>query len=153
MASHTVTIAVLGPWSLRTSRQFWEGFTPSALPQSRLERDASLRTIFRVDCDWSAARADVTQRGQTALVDIFRQPFRLDGVSDPMPITASVGIAVGHRETPEDLLHEADMALYKAKAAGRNWFEVFRPEMGTDVQRRDELEFDVRSALESNQFQ
>ncbi len=104
--------------------------------------------ILLDDVSVSGAPETVAQR----ILDIFRQPFHLDGVSDPMPITASVGIAVGHRETPEALLHEADMALYQAKAAGKNCYEVFHPEMGTEVQRRDELEFDLRSALESNQF-
>ncbi|WP_375478962.1 putative bifunctional diguanylate cyclase/phosphodiesterase [uncultured Jatrophihabitans sp.] len=87
------------------------------------------------------------------LLDVFRQPFDLDGAAHPVLITASVGIALGHRDTPEQLLHEADVALYQAKAAGKNCYEVFRPEMDTEVQRHDELEFDLRSALEGGQFQ
>jgi diguanylate cyclase (GGDEF)-like protein len=86
------------------------------------------------------------------LLEVIRQPFHLAGIPTPMLITASVGIAVGHRETPEELLREADLALYQAKSAGKNCYEVFRPEMGTAVQHRYELEFDLRAALEGGQY-
>jgi diguanylate cyclase (GGDEF)-like protein len=86
------------------------------------------------------------------LLELLRQPFHLPGVKAPMSITASVGIAVGHRETPEELLREADVALYQAKAAGKNCYEVFRTEMGTALQHRHTLEFDLRGALEADQF-
>ena len=61
---HEVSIDVQGPWSLATSRRFWEGFSPAALAaQPEPER---LRTVFRVDRDWSRAAVEVTQRGGTA---------------------------------------------------------------------------------------
>ena len=57
-------IDVRGPWSLATSRRFWEGFTPAALtPQ---DGGAVLRTVVRVDRDWSRAEVEVTQAGGTA---------------------------------------------------------------------------------------
>ena len=60
---------VQGPWSLATSQAFWEGFTPSALPGPE-EQDGVLRTVFRVDADWSRAEAEVSQDGQTATVTV-----------------------------------------------------------------------------------
>jgi DNA-3-methyladenine glycosylase II len=69
MAKHTVRRVVAGPWSLATSRAFWEGFTPSALP-GRDEQDGALRTVFRVDADWSRAEAAVAQEGGTAAVSV-----------------------------------------------------------------------------------
>ncbi len=86
------------------------------------------------------------------LMEAMRQPFQLKGSATPVLITASVGIAVGNRETPEQLLREADMALYQAKAAGKNNFDVYRTQMGTELQRRYELEFDLRAALECGQL-
>jgi DNA-3-methyladenine glycosylase II len=68
---HTLTFDVLGPWSLRTSRAFWEGFTPSALPArsgSDAEDEETLQTVFRVDHDWSRAEARVTQDDGTATI-------------------------------------------------------------------------------------
>ena len=66
MAGRVAEFEVLGPWSLGTSRQFWEGFTPAAL-----KRDSSgpgLRTVFCVEGDWRRAEAEVTQAGDTARV-------------------------------------------------------------------------------------
>jgi DNA-3-methyladenine glycosylase II len=61
---HEVTVPVLGPWSLATSRMFWEGFAPAALAPTR---DATrLRTVFRVEADWSRAEVEVTQHRQAA---------------------------------------------------------------------------------------
>lgn len=57
-------VDLLGPWSLATSRRFWEGFTPAALP-GHADPDV-LHTVFRVDRDWSRAEVDVTQHGDTA---------------------------------------------------------------------------------------
>ncbi len=86
------------------------------------------------------------------LLELIRQPFEISGVPSPIAMTASVGIASGTQESPEELLREADMALYQAKAAGRNCYETFGPEMGSDIQRRYELEFDLRGAREGGQF-
>jgi DNA-3-methyladenine glycosylase II len=66
MAERVATFEVLGPWSLETSRRFWEGFTPAALAS---EQDGSrLHTVFRADGDWRRAEATVTQDGDTARV-------------------------------------------------------------------------------------
>jgi len=86
------------------------------------------------------------------LLDVMRQPFDLDETSSPMSINTSIGIAVGDREAGGDLLRDADVALYQAKAAGKNRYEVFHPAMQTEISRRIELEFDVRLAIERDQF-
>lgn len=65
MRRHEITVAVRGPWSLATSRVFWEGFTPSALAAA--DGDA-LRTVFRVERDWSRAAVEVVQQGDEARV-------------------------------------------------------------------------------------
>jgi diguanylate cyclase (GGDEF)-like protein len=66
------------------------------------------------------------------LFDVMRQPFDLDGVTLPFSVSISVGIAMGDRAEPGDLLRDADVALYQAKAAGKNRAEVFHPQMQTD---------------------
>ncbi|MET1072234.1 MAG: DNA-3-methyladenine glycosylase 2 family protein [Umezawaea sp.] len=66
MTGHELTVDVLGPWSLATSKSFWEGFAPAALP-SRGE-SAEVRTVFRVERDWSRAEARVTQEGAKARI-------------------------------------------------------------------------------------
>lgn len=64
MTRHVTTTEVLGPWSLATSRRFWEGFAPGALQVQ--EDDARLRTVFRVEADWSRAEVQVTQHDGSA---------------------------------------------------------------------------------------
>jgi len=68
MTRHEVDVEVRGPWSLATSRAFWEGFTPAALPTQRDQQQLS--TIFRVEADWSRAMATVTQRDTTARIAV-----------------------------------------------------------------------------------
>ncbi len=68
MRRHAVDAEVLGPWSLTTSRAFWEGFSPSALVGQRA--GDGIRTVFRVEADWSRAEAQVTQRGNLATISL-----------------------------------------------------------------------------------
>jgi diguanylate cyclase (GGDEF)-like protein len=86
------------------------------------------------------------------LVELLREPFELDCSPTPIMLTTSVGIAVGERTAASELLRDADMALYRAKATGKNCYEVFRPEMETALRRELELELDLRSALAHDQF-
>jgi DNA-3-methyladenine glycosylase II len=64
MTTHRTQVDVLGPWSLATSKAFWEGFTPTALPKRG--HDNELHTVFRVEADWSRAELALTQRDSVA---------------------------------------------------------------------------------------
>jgi diguanylate cyclase (GGDEF)-like protein len=86
------------------------------------------------------------------LLEVMRKPFEVDGAAMPLAVNTSIGIAMGDRATGGDLLRDADVALYQAKAAGKNRYEIFHPEMQTEISHRIELEFDLRSALEGEQF-
>jgi DNA-3-methyladenine glycosylase II len=78
VTSRELAVEVLGPWSVATSRSFWEGFAPAALP-SRNGRSSTgrevLRAVFRVERDWSRAEVEVIQDGSTARI-------RADGDGD-----------------------------------------------------------------------
>jgi diguanylate cyclase (GGDEF)-like protein len=122
---------------------------------------ASLRdvdTIGRMGGDEFVVLVDGTDLGVAPalvaerLLEVIRQPFVIDGSASPIAVTASVGIASGYGQTPDELLREADMALYEAKASGKNCHETFGARMGNDTLRRYELEFDLRLALDLNQF-
>lgn len=58
--SHRTTVPVLGPWSLTTSRTFWEGFTPAALPAGTDTPDR-LSTSFLGEADWRPVAVVVEQ--------------------------------------------------------------------------------------------
>ena len=64
MSRHQMTVQVLGPWSLATSRGFWEGFAPSALAQRG--NQGELRSVFCAETDWRRAEVVVTQEGDLA---------------------------------------------------------------------------------------
>jgi len=66
MTRHEVRVEVLGPWSLATSKAFWEGFVPAALTSHGPSQQ--LRSVFCVEGDWSRAEVQVTQDGRTARV-------------------------------------------------------------------------------------
>ena len=61
------------------------------------------------------------------IVDVIGQPFDIEGCPEPVRVTTSIGIAAGPAATPCELLRDADLALYEAKAAGKNRHAVFRP--------------------------
>lgn len=66
-------VRVAGPWSLSTSREFWEGFAPAALGSGAgadADADDAIRTVFRVEADWSAASATVRQHGDVAEIEV-----------------------------------------------------------------------------------
>jgi len=64
MAEHVAEFEVLGPWSLETSRRFWEGFTPAALAGQ--PAGPGLRTVFCAEGDWRRAEVEATQARATA---------------------------------------------------------------------------------------
>jgi diguanylate cyclase (GGDEF)-like protein len=87
------------------------------------------------------------------LLAALEEPFRLDGAKDtPFTVTASVGIAVGDRVSPADLLRDADIAMYRAKWDGKNRYVIFESGMQDAVQGRMKLEMDLRKAIENDEF-
>jgi diguanylate cyclase (GGDEF)-like protein len=87
------------------------------------------------------------------LLDALQQPFKLgpEGNSK-VTVTASIGIAMGNRISAEDLLRDADIAMYRAKWDGKNRYVVFESTMQDAVQSRIELETDLREALVNDEF-
>ena len=80
-------------------------------------------------------------------------PYEVEGYQ--VAVGASVGIAVApiDGENAHDLLKNADLALYRAKAEGRGLFRFFEPEMDAKMQARRELELDLRRALVNGEFE
>ena len=87
------------------------------------------------------------------LHDVLREPFNIDGENGPtLAMSASIGIASGVRESATELLRDADTALYRAKADGKNCWALFEPEMQTAVLDRLGLKMDLQSALADDEF-
>jgi diguanylate cyclase (GGDEF)-like protein len=87
------------------------------------------------------------------LVEALREPIELGGPDGViLSITASIGVAIGDRDDAEELMRDADIALYGAKSAGKNRYAVFDPEMRFALQERVSLENDMRRALHRNEL-
>jgi EAL domain-containing protein (putative c-di-GMP-specific phosphodiesterase class I) len=87
------------------------------------------------------------------LLEVLHEPFVLDEANGiPITVTASIGVAVGVRGSADELLRDADVALYEAKAAGKHCSRLFRSEMQHAISDRLELEMDMRGALGNDEF-
>ena len=67
-------------------------------------------------------------------------------------MTASIGVAFGRYETPEDLLRDAQLALHAAKSAGKDRYTLFNANMRSVIEGRGDLEVELNAALNDKQF-
>ena len=88
------------------------------------------------------------------LVALMAAAYLLDNENIQASITTSIGIALFPRDgnDPEELLRNADTALYRAKWAGKNGFAFFQPEMDRDLREQRALEASLQHALERKEF-
>jgi diguanylate cyclase (GGDEF)-like protein len=86
------------------------------------------------------------------LIEALREPIELEQGRAPFSVTASIGVATGQYATPDALLRDADLALYAAKAAGKDRYSLFDPSMNDDVEGRVALEGDLAAAIQEDQF-
>ncbi|MET9511789.1 EAL domain-containing protein [Streptomyces flavidovirens] len=79
------------------------------------------------------------------------QPYRIDG--NEVRVAASIGVAFAEPGiSPTDLMRNADLAMYRAKAAGKDRVELYAPQMQAEVVRRGELATRLRTALHDGEF-
>jgi diguanylate cyclase (GGDEF)-like protein/PAS domain S-box-containing protein len=96
----------------------------------------------------SSGRAE---RHATRLLEAVAQPLELSGQS--VDVTGSIGIAAGDPGLGAgELLRNADMAMYRAKAAGGGCFRMFEPEMHVDAMRELEVTAALRAAIDDQRF-
>src|SRR3954447_1330241 len=98
--------------------------------------------ILLEDLDTSNAAQVVAQR----VLDSLHEPFAIQG--QEVLIGASIGIASSAHPGSDDLLRNADLAMYRAKGLGKGRFQMFEPGMHVQVLERLELEVDLQRALD-----
>jgi diguanylate cyclase (GGDEF)-like protein len=83
------------------------------------------------------------------------KPYKLKGVEQLHESTASIGMTlfIGHENTSDVLLKQADVALYQAKDAGRNRLRFFNPEMQDTIDKRTSMENALRLSIRQNELQ
>ncbi len=86
------------------------------------------------------------------ILDIFKDSVEVDG--QRVFVTLSIGAALSDPTyaKPDNLIRDADTALYRAKANGKGRFELFHREMHETARKRFEMESDLRDAISSNQL-
>lgn len=94
----------------------------------------------------------IVERICRCMLDTIEEPFQLDNNS--VSVSASIGITVYPEDGDDagELLKNADMAMYAAKACGRNQYCRFLPAMGEAVQARLRFSQDLQNALHEQQF-
>jgi diguanylate cyclase (GGDEF)-like protein len=96
---------------------------------------------------WEASPQAIAER----IIGVLREPVELaDGRS--VTSSVSIGIAIGSRPTAEQLLQDADLALYTAKESGRDRAVLFEAGMQSVAAARLQLELDLTRAVEERQF-
>jgi len=95
---------------------------------------------------------DSAVRMAQRVIDALREPIRVEGKE--LFSGVSVGIALGskHYTTPEDLLRDADIAMYRAKSGGRHRFEVFDEQLHNQALNLLETESDLRRGAIRHEF-
>ncbi|MFL6750628.1 MAG: EAL domain-containing protein [Sphingomicrobium sp.] len=106
---------------------------------------------FQVVLPSLSSESELSRLAQ-AIIDSLSRPYTINGTL--VSIGASVGIVTSDYDdrTADDLMRDADLALYAAKAAGKGCFRFFAPEMHEAARERQLMESDLRVALEKGQL-
>lgn len=119
---------------------------------ARLGGDEYVVMLEGLDSEREAAALQATSVGEKIIAKL-NWPYQLAG--HEYHSTPSMGLTLfsGHEVEVDELLKQADLAMYQAKSAGRNALRFFDPEMQRAVTQRAELESDLRLAILYAQFE
>jgi diguanylate cyclase (GGDEF)-like protein/PAS domain S-box-containing protein len=119
---------------------------------ARLGGDEFVITLEDLSLQLDEAASKTKLIGEKIL-QLLSQPYNLGEYE--YQITCSIGAALFHHneQSQDELLKQADIAMYQAKKLGRNAICFFDPEMQTNINARVELERDLNIAINEQQFQ
>ncbi len=106
---------------------------------------------FQIVLPSLSSKPELSELAQ-AIIDSVSRPYTINGTA--VSIGTSVGIVTSDYDdrTSDDLMRDADLALYAAKAAGKGCYRFFAPEMHEAARQRQLMESDLRVALEKGQL-
>ncbi len=118
---------------------------------ARLGGDEFVVALGSLSANMEEAANQTEAVGEKILAALDRT-YRLNGIEHRS--TASIGATLfrSHQASIDDLMKQADLAMYKSKARGRNVLHFFDPDMQTAVMERAALEKDLREAVQDRQF-
>jgi diguanylate cyclase (GGDEF)-like protein len=108
--------------------------------------------------EFAILQDSLSQPGDTTsllerIIEVGGAPFDLDGHQVVIGVSIGVAVAPADAADPDQLLKNADMALYRAKVEGRGIYRFFEPEMDARMQARRALELDLRKAIVKGEFE
>ncbi|MBV6826576.1 phosphodiesterase DibA [Pseudomonas sp. PD9R] len=138
---HTIGDQLLKAVSERLKAMFGPGITLARLGGDEF-------AVLAESCPQLVQAAALAQR----IIDGLKEPFFIDG--HQLLINASIGISLFPSDalSTEQLLRNADSALFKAKSTGRNDYALYTEELTAHAQQRVEIAFELRRALDQQQF-
>ncbi|HWT31079.1 MAG TPA: EAL domain-containing protein [Propylenella sp.] len=98
------------------------------------------------------AERAATERWAASLLSRLREPLAVGGRANSVRLSAGLTVFPGDGKAASELLKNADLAVYEAKARGRNLLVSYSPKMREESQRRVALCSEVKEALNTNQF-
>jgi diguanylate cyclase (GGDEF)-like protein/PAS domain S-box-containing protein len=106
---------------------------------------------FQIVLPSLSSKSELSELAQ-AIIDSVSRPYTINGTA--VSIGTSVGIVTSDYDdrTSDDLMRDADLALYAAKAAGKGCYRFFAPDMHEAARQRQLMESDLRVALEKGQL-
>jgi len=96
--------------------------------------------------------ADATALAQR-VIEGLSEPYDIDGHQAVIGVSIGISVGPGDGSSPDRLLRNADLALYRAKSDGRGTFRFFEPVMDLQMHTRRVMEQDLRKALPSGEFE
>lgn len=138
---HTIGDQLLKSVAERLGAMFGPGITLARLGGDEF-------AVLAENCPQLGQAAALAQR----IIDGLKQVFPIDG--HQLYINTSIGISLfpGDALSAEQLLRNADSALFKAKNTGRNGYALYTEELTTHAQQRVEIAFELRRALDQQQL-
>jgi diguanylate cyclase (GGDEF)-like protein/PAS domain S-box-containing protein len=116
-------------------------------------------TVGRVGGDeFAIVQADLEEPREAAafaqrIADVIGQPYEIDGHRIEACVTIGIALAPADGADPDQLLKNADIALYRAKLDNPGTWSFFEPEMGTLVEARRAMETELRAALANGELE
>ena len=118
---------------------------------ARLGGDEFVVVMHNLNSTENASAAQVRTVGEEML-EVLRQPYDLAGQLYHMTVSMGATLLKDRHASIDEILKQADMAMYRAKDAGRNTLRFFDPDMQEAVNQRALLEAEMHKGLRESQF-
>ncbi|MEJ2213307.1 MAG: EAL domain-containing protein [Gammaproteobacteria bacterium] len=118
---------------------------------ARLGGDEFVIILSELSNDISSA-ANAAEHVAETILSSLNQSYILEDITHHSSASIGISLFKGNEVTRDEIMKQADMAMYKAKTSGRNMIRFFDPEMESSVLERAELEKDLHLAINEKQF-